>query len=81
MHLHPRPSCPWHPLTAVFCVVSRRAFLHCVCCAVAARCASRQYPFTADRKMMSTLVALEPGNPNGPLRLYVTGASEIVLSR
>ncbi len=41
----------------------------------------RQYPFTADRKMMSTLVALEPGNPSGPLRLYVTGASEIVLAR
>ncbi len=41
----------------------------------------RQYPFTADRKMMSTLVVLRPGDPTSPVRLYVTGASEIVLSR
>ncbi len=35
----------------------------------------RQYPFTAERKMMSTLVALDPSNPvHGPVRLYVTGA-------
>jgi magnesium-transporting ATPase (P-type) len=35
---------------------------------------ARQYPFTAERKMMSTLVALDPANPiNGPVRLYVTG--------
>lgn len=35
---------------------------------------ARQYPFTAERKMMSTLVALDPSNPiNGPVRLYVTG--------
>ncbi len=34
----------------------------------------RQYPFTPERKMMSTLVALDPRNPdNGPVRLYVTG--------
>jgi magnesium-transporting ATPase (P-type) len=36
----------------------------------------RQYPFTAERKMMSTLVALDPSNPaDGPVRLYVTGAA------
>ncbi len=35
---------------------------------------TRQYPFTAERKMMSTLVALDPRNPTtGPVRLYVTG--------
>ncbi len=35
----------------------------------------RQYPFTAERKMMSTLVALDPANPTtGPVRLFVTGA-------
>jgi len=40
----------------------------------------QQYPFTAERKMMSTLVALDPADPiNGPVRLYVSGASEIVL--
>ena len=34
----------------------------------------KQYPFTAERKMMSTLVPLDPTNPvNGPVRLYVTG--------
>ena len=38
---------------------------------------TRQYPFTAERKMMSTLVALDPSNPvNGPVRLYVTGRAE-----
>lgn len=36
----------------------------------------RQYPFTPERKMMSTLVALDPRNPDsGPVRLYVTGPS------
>jgi hypothetical protein len=40
----------------------------------------RQYPFTAERKMMSTLVVLDAANPDtSPLRLYITGASEIVL--
>jgi magnesium-transporting ATPase (P-type) len=42
----------------------------------------QQYPFTADRKMMSTLVSLDASNPlNGPVRVYVSGASEIVLRR
>ncbi|MFN9940789.1 MAG: hypothetical protein ACK56I_15060, partial [bacterium] len=37
----------------------------------------QQYPFTAERKMMSTLVSLDPSNPlNGPVRVYVSGASE-----
>jgi hypothetical protein len=40
----------------------------------------RQYPFTAERKMMSTLVVLDAANPDtSPVRLYITGASEIVL--
>ena len=35
----------------------------------------QQYPFTPERKMMSTLVALDPTNvEHGPVRLYVTGA-------
>ncbi len=34
----------------------------------------RQYPFTAERKMMSTIVSLDPSNPiNGPVRVYVSG--------
>jgi magnesium-transporting ATPase (P-type) len=41
----------------------------------------RQYPFTAERKMMSTLVALDPSNPtNGPVRLFVTGVCLLLLA-
>jgi magnesium-transporting ATPase (P-type) len=45
----------------------------------------RQYPFSSERKMMSTLVAL-PGGPEyggggGVVRLYTTGGAEYVLDR
>ena len=40
----------------------------------------KQYPFTAERKMMSTLVPLDPTNPaTGPIRLYVTGKRTVSL--
>ena len=39
----------------------------------------KQYPFTAERKLMSTLVALDPHNPTtGPVRLYVTGECDLL---
>jgi len=41
----------------------------------------QQYPFTAERKMMSTLVSIDSEDPmNGAVRVYVSGASEIVLA-
>lgn len=34
----------------------------------------KQFPFTAERKMMSTVVSLDPSNPmHGPVRVYVSG--------
>ena len=38
---------------------------------------AKQYAFSSDRKMMSTLVAL----PGGGMRLYTTGGSDFILAR